>query len=340
MLQTLVVRNPAAVATFGGPNAMSQMPPIAMDLDGDGRVDLVSGTEVWMQNAGGGFDFAWQLTNSVHDTAVADLDGDGKAEIVHIRNAQIADADLRGIFVYSHDGQLRRRIPLQGGWITPLTIADVDGDGRSDIVIGADGTLYAFRDDGRPIWAYVVPPDVPSDPILAPIYTQPAQNSQVANAAPQVYDLDGDGVAEVVFSGYGRIMILDGRTGLRKVDPYWTFNFSYSDISALMLIDVNNDGHVDILQNAPFSFNCLNTGVAPACAGLVGPMVLQRRRQQPLAAGAEDVPERPVPFDGDRRQRARPARHQGIAGVPRAGAAGHGARSASRAGDVLHVRIR
>ncbi len=274
VLQTLVVRNPAAVATFGGPNAMSQMPPIAMDLDGDGRVDLVSGTEVWMQNAGGGFDFAWQLTNSVHDTAVADLDGDGKAEIVHIRNAQIADTDLRGIFVYSHDGQLRRRIPLQGVWITPLTIADVDGDGRSDIVIGADGTLYAFRDDGRPIWAYVVPPDVPSDPILAPIYTQPAQNSQVANAAPQVYDLDGDGVAEVVFSGYGRIMILDGRTGLRKVDPYWTFNFSYSDISALMLIDANNDGHVDILQNAPFSFNCLNTGVAPACAGLVGPMVL------------------------------------------------------------------
>ncbi len=41
-----------------------------------------------------------------------------------------------------------------------------------------------------------------------------------------------------------------------------------------MLIDVNDDGHVDILQNAAFNFNCLNPGVAPACAGLIGPTVL------------------------------------------------------------------
>ena len=87
VLQTLVVRNPAAIANFGGPSALQYMPPIAMDIDGDGRVDLVSGTEVWMQNASGGFDFAWQLTNSVNDTAVADLDGDGKAEIIHLRVA-------------------------------------------------------------------------------------------------------------------------------------------------------------------------------------------------------------------------------------------------------------
>ena len=167
VLQTLVVRNPAAVATFGGPNAMSQMPPIAMDIDGDGRVDLVSGTEVWMQNAGGGFDFAWQLTNSVNDTAVADLDGDGKAEIIHIRNSPDRQrGPARHLHLQLTTASCRRRIPLQDVWFTPLTIADVDGDGRSDIVIGGDGTLYAFRDDGRPIWAYVVPPDVPrqSDP--------------------------------------------------------------------------------------------------------------------------------------------------------------------------------
>jgi RHS repeat-associated protein len=134
--------------------------------------------------------------------------------------------------------------------------------------------LFAFRDDGRPIWAYKVPQDVPTDPILAPFYTQPAQEFAVANAAPQVYDLDGDGVAEVVFAAHSRIIILNGRTGVRKVDPYWTFNDSYHDVSALMLIDVNNDGHVDIVQNAPFFFNCLNPGVAPACAGLVGPVAL------------------------------------------------------------------
>ncbi|MBA4373548.1 MAG: hypothetical protein C0402_11885 [Thermodesulfovibrio sp.] len=275
VLQTLVVRNPAATASRpGGPNALWEMPPTAMDIDGDGRVDLVSGTEVWMQNAGGGFDFAWQLVNAVNDTAVADLDGGGKAEIIHLRSSGEPDVNNSGIFIYSHDGQLKRRIPLQAYWFTPLTIADVDGDGRSDIVLGADGTMYAFRDDGRPIWAYKVPEELPANPALASIYVLPAESFRVANAAPQVYDLDGDGVAEVVFAAYSRIMILNGRTGLRKVDPFWTFNSSYNDVSALMLIDADNDGHVDIMQNAVFHFNCFNPVAAPECAGVVGPIVL------------------------------------------------------------------
>ncbi|MEO8306030.1 MAG: RHS repeat-associated core domain-containing protein [Betaproteobacteria bacterium] len=276
VLQTLVARNPASLSRTSGPNSLSLLPPIAMDVDGDGRVDLVSGTEVWMQNAAGGFDLAWQLTTSVNDTAVADLDGDGKAEIIHLRSSNEYIEDNRGIFIYSHDGQLKHRIPFQGFWLTPLTIADVDGDGRSDIVLGADGIVYAFRDDGRPLWAYVVPPDIPDNPVFAPFYTQPVQSSALGNAAPQVYDLDGDGVAEVVVSAYSRIIILDGRTGLRKVSPYWTYNFSYHDISALMLLDMNNDGHVDIVQNASFIFNCgfVGANFLQECINLVGPTAL------------------------------------------------------------------
>ena len=277
VLQTLLVRDPATTSSRpGGPSALWEMPPIAMDIDGDGRVDLVSGTAVWMQNASGGFDPGWHLSRSVNDTAVADLDGDGKAEIIHLRSSGEPSVGNRGIFIYSYDGQLKRHIPLQTYWFTPLTIADVDGDGRSDIVLGADGTVYAFRDDGRPIWAYKVPPDVPSNPVFAPFYTQPAESFRVGNAAPQVYDLDGDGVAEVVVAGHARIMILDGRTGVRKLDPFWTFNFSYNDISALMLLDMNNDGHVDIVQNAGFIFNCLFVGAdfLSECYGLVGPLSL------------------------------------------------------------------
>ncbi|MCC6193284.1 MAG: PASTA domain-containing protein, partial [Burkholderiales bacterium] len=275
VLQTLVAPNPTGAGISGGPGALKELPPIAFDIDGDGRVDLVSGTEVWKQNAAGGFDLAWQLATAVNDTAVADLDGDGKAEIVFLRSSSAYPTDERGIFIYGHDGTLRRRIALQTYWFTPITIADVDGDGRSDIVLGAEGTLYAFRDDGRPIWAYKVPKETPDNATLAPIYTQPAEDSGIANAAPQVYDLDGDGVAEVVFSAHSRIMILDGRTGLRKVDPYWTYSYNYNDVSALMLVDIDNDGHVDIVQNGAFLFNCGFTGFPPGfCDPLIGPIVL------------------------------------------------------------------
>jgi len=274
VLQALVAPNPTGTLISGGPGALSQMPPIAFDIDGDGRVDIISGGEVWKQNSSGGFDLAWQANAPVNDTAVADLDGDGQAEIIFLRSSAAAEAD-RGLFIYRQDGSLVGRIPLQTYWFTPMTIADVDGDGRSDIILGADGKLVALRDDGRVIWTYVVPEDVPTDPIFAPYYTPEPEGFRVSNVAPQVYDLDGDGIKEVVFSAESRIVVLDGRTGARKLDPYWTFSRNYGDVGTLALVDMNNDGQVDVVQSAAFRFNCGFVGFPPgACDPVLGPVVL------------------------------------------------------------------
>ena len=133
-------------------------------------------------------------------------------------------------------------------------------------------------------------------------------------------------MAEVVFAAHSRIVILDGRTGLRKVDPYWTFSNTYSDVSALMLIDMNNDGHVDIVQNGAFTVQLrLRRDSRRGCDTLVGPIVLSGGAGNAWLPGPKAWPHLQYRSTRDRRQFTLAARHQGLARVPHAGAAGHGA---------------
>ena len=93
---------------------------------------------------------------------------------------------------------------------------------------------------------------------------------------------------------------------MRKVDPYWTYSNTYADVSALMLIDMNNDGHVDIVQNAAFLFNCGFVGFRPGVLRRPGrPDRAVGRRPATLAARPEGMAAPPVPLDGDRRPRSR-----------------------------------
>ena len=106
-----------------------------------------------------------------------------------------------------------------------------------------------------------------------------------------------------------------------------------------MLIDMNNDGHVDIVQNAAFLFNCGFVGVpAGVLHSLVGPIVLIGRGGNAGCPGPKAWPHvqyRSTAIDANV---TRAARHQGVARLPHAGAAGHGARSAARTGGELHLR--
>lgn len=78
---------------------------------------------------------------------LADLDGDGKLEI-------LVGTSVGFIYVVNSDGKVRQGFPLQMGEIqAPITVHDLNGDGKLEI-IAADSrhNIAAFHANGDNLW--------------------------------------------------------------------------------------------------------------------------------------------------------------------------------------------
>jgi len=264
--QVLTAPNTANQAYTYNNTPTSQNIPIVADLDGDGQVEIISGGDVWKLD-GGVWTLAWQaqfasVTSGVKlgfeptSVAVADLDGDGKAEvIIHIIGYDNGpQKNAGGIHIFNHDGTLRRTIPIPFTWINGLlSVADVDGDGAPEVLLAGDSFVYAYRQDGSLLWAKLLP-DITSDvvPPIAPIGGVP----RTTDSPLYVYDLNLDGVPEVILQGTRRLFILNGRTGadLWSID---TESERYYMHGNPILVDADDDGHIDILAHVP-THGCAN----------------------------------------------------------------------------------
>ncbi|HUD71025.1 MAG TPA: VCBS repeat-containing protein [Dongiaceae bacterium] len=168
---------------------------ILMALGADGR-DLPGWpVEIPSGGAGGGC--------AAGATLVADLDGDGRAEV--------ARALLGGALVLEGNGLPRSgwpwSVPHDGAWparainADPIA-ADVDGDGRSDLILVESGyqpRLFALDAGGR----------------LLPHF--PATLAEVVDRqAPAAADLDDDGAAEMVQA----TLPYEAFEGMRQAPPH------------------------------------------------------------------------------------------------------------------------
>jgi len=221
----------------------------------------------------------------IRDVSVAlfDIDKDGKDEIF-VGTSKTLDSDLTeirpaGLICLEDDGTVKwtKTFPAmstadtQTGKVYNTTsvssapfFSDLDGDGKIDILVGvgadtfgeagADvvgqpgdkGGLYALNSDGSIKWFHESLDTIGGTDNIGDGRPDGVYGSAV------VYDLDKDGVKEVIYNGWDQYMwILNAVDGTKKLnvhllDTIW---------STPRVADINEDGNADILVTADITEN-------------------------------------------------------------------------------------
>lgn len=164
------------------------------DVDGDSRTELIAGTNVFRRSNGGweceSFAEGWEETR----LATADLDGDGKQEIV------VTEGDVP----YAVDRPARLGVFDPADWdltllhddlFNPHTVqtADFDGDGHQDIYVAEMG-LDGYEDPTHRVFRN------PGDGSLA--FDGRVVERGVPTHEAKAVDLTGDGRPDIVGKGY------------------------------------------------------------------------------------------------------------------------------------------
>jgi hypothetical protein len=231
--------------------------PAVSDLDGDGKLDIADGTRAYradgtlLADSGIPSGFA----------AIGDLDKDGKPEIVginssegyrrlhvwHVISAAPGFEILRAPFDIHETAPSNPCGHLSGGG--PPTIADFNGDFSPDVALAGSIAYVIF--DGKKL----VDPTVASTATL--LWQNPTQDCSSAATGSSVFDFNGDGKAEAVYSDEIELRVYDGTTG----NVLWqTCNTTGTLIEYPVIADVDNDGQADIVvaSNA-YAFSCNGT---------------------------------------------------------------------------------
>ncbi len=254
--------------------------PFPADLDGDGKMDVAywsdDGQIKWSRNSGGGLFDQRVIASTPYDTAnqqftstiisVADVDGDGKQDIiaaanfpsnavVWIRNFGVTNASLGIVdWVGPNPGVVQIPISSAGSGPTSVRANDINLDGLTDLVItsAADNTIAWLKGNGGTSFS-----------------RSSISSSQTRTRDSVIADFDGDGWQDIACAAYAANKI----NWFRNIHPANPLNPYFGGVTPLAATsstpnslgvgDFNSDGRPDIVGisfNPGKVFWCENRG--------------------------------------------------------------------------------
>jgi len=241
------ITDPAIRWTFGTNGAIATS-PLAADLDGDGGLEIflsewkpgpaADGSRLgYVLDAAGGLRYTVPLRFNAFAAAAADLDGDGRMELLFAEGSH-SDVD-GGIGYRAFNGEDGSPLwsfatPFYGGegFFASPALADLDGDGRLDLIAGSmDHTVYALRGiDGSVLWR------------------SPVLEHYIRHSTP-IADFDGDGRLEVtVHTEAGIVHTFDAATGVEE----WSVDLGNIVAATPAVGDLDGDGRLEIVYSLAY----------------------------------------------------------------------------------------
>ncbi len=224
---------------------------VAVDLDGDGLLEVTDGTQARRHD---GTAFGWTATGAGGFPAVGDfvqqgmggaltLGKDGRPELVVVgagtvtlvngqTGAVIATARIPAKApTEAACSQSSAASPGTGG---PPTVADFDGDGEAEVGVAAVRCYSMFKP--RQLTATTVG--------LSVMWSKITQDLSSSVTGSSVFDFQGDGRAEVVYADEVALHVYDGLDG---GEVFTRPHCSGTTYEYPVIVDVNNNGRADIV---------------------------------------------------------------------------------------------
>lgn len=291
--QTGVLETPLptdfALYYYNGGTTSLGSPPVLSDLDSDGKVELLTGSNSWVFDATSKTwvdDPKYPLTTAtpVGWTAVADFNPYDK-----LNEPEIVVAANSTVSVYNRDHSVfmgMSAIPVPGGGGGPPTIADFDGDGLPEIGLAAKDFYTVFDPDcqGTPrpggkcatattdacdtsvaVTVNGVATTTLGPPTTCPtfnLWSRKTQDHSSDVTGSSVFDFQGTGKAQVVYADECFARVYSGADGQVQFSQYHS---SCTWIENPVVADVDGDFHAELVVMSNTA--CGPVGVGIDCGG-------------------------------------------------------------------------